>query len=169
MVVDVQRGLFEKSTPIYNAEQFLENLNTLIDKARSQGVPVIFIQHANDSFLLKDSDAWQLHPAIQPHDGEVIIHKHHGDAFIETDLQHELEKKNVSVLVVTGLVTQGCVRATSLGALSKGYHVILVNDGHSTYSKGAAKIIEQWNQTLNEKGVDLIETKAIDFIEVNAR
>ena len=167
LVIDVQRGLFEKSTPVYQAEPFLENLNLLIDKARKQGVPVIFVQHANDSFLQKGSDAWQLHPAIQPKEDEIIIHKCHGDAFVETDLQAELEKSNVSELVVTGLVTQGCVRATSLGALSRGYHVILVSDGHSTYSKGAAKIIEQWNLTLSEKGVELIPTKNVYFIGIS--
>ncbi|MBN2500696.1 MAG: isochorismatase family protein [Anaerolineales bacterium] len=167
LVIDVQRGLFEKSTPVYQAELFLKNLNILIAKARAQSVPVIFVQHANDSFLQKGLDAWQLHPAIQPMEAELIIHKCHGDAFVETDLQAELDKSNVGVLVVTGLVTQGCVRATSLGALSKGYQVILVSDGHSTYSKGAAKIIQQWNQTLSEKGANLTETKDIDFVGVH--
>jgi nicotinamidase-related amidase len=110
-------GLFEKSTPIYNAEQFLKNLNTLIDKARFQGVPVIFIQHAYDKILMEGSDEWQLHPEIQPLEDEIIIHKRHGDALIDTDLQKALEKRKVHILVVTGLVTHGCVRATSLGAV----------------------------------------------------
>ena len=164
LIIDAQQGIFEKSTPVYQAEQLLENLNFLIDKARAQGAPVIFVQHANDSFLQKGSPAWQLHPALQPRADEVIIHKHHGDAFVGTDLQAELEKRKVRALVVTGLVTQGCVRATSLGALGKGYAVVLVSDGHSTYSKGAAKIIEQWNQTLNAKGVDLMAAKDVDFV-----
>jgi nicotinamidase-related amidase len=165
LIIDVQQGIFEKSTPVYQAEQLLENLNFLIDKARVQGAPVIFVQHANDSFLKKGSDAWQLHPAIQPMEAEFIIHKQHGDAFVETDLQVELDERDVGAVVITGLVTQGCVRATSLGALSKGYQVILVSDGHSTYSKGAAKIVEQWNQTLSEKGVTLSAAKDVDFVE----
>lgn len=167
LIIDVQRGIFEKSTPVYLAEQLLENLNLLIDKAHAQSVPVIFVQHAKESFLKKGSDAWQLHPAIQPRNDEVIIHKCHGDAFVETDLQAELDKRDVSILVITGLVTQGCIRATSLGALGKDYQVILISDGHSTYSKGAAKLIEQWNQTLNEKGTDLIATKEIDFLGIS--
>jgi nicotinamidase-related amidase len=164
LIIDVQRGIFEKSTPVYQAEQLLENLNLLIDQARAQGVPVIFVQHTNDSFLQKGSDAWQLHSDLQPCSDEIIIHKSHGDAFVETGLQAELDKSDVGTLVITGLVTQGCVRATCLGALGQGYSVVLVSDGHSTYSKGAGKIVEQWNQTLSEKGVALMATKDVDFV-----
>ena len=38
LVIDVQKGLFEKSIPIYQAETFLENLKTLIDRARQTQV-----------------------------------------------------------------------------------------------------------------------------------
>jgi nicotinamidase-related amidase len=163
LVIDVQKGLFEKSTPIYQAEAFLENLNTLIERARQQDVPVIFIQHSNEKFLTKGSDAWQLHPKIQPLANEVIIHKLLGDAFIETSLENELQERNVGVVFITGLVTHGCVRATSLGALQHGYKVMLVRDAHSNYSKDAPKLIEKWNQAIGEQGAELIETKDVNF------
>jgi nicotinamidase-related amidase len=165
LVIDVQKGLFEKITPIYQAETFLENLNTLIDRARQQGVPVIFIQHANDNTLVKGSDAWQLHPQIQPLADEMVIHKLHGDAFIETSLEDELQKRNAGVVFITGLVTHGCVRATSLGAIQHGYKVMLVSDGHSSFSKDALKLIEKWNRTLSERGATLVETHNVDFIK----
>jgi nicotinamidase-related amidase len=163
LVIDVQKGLFERATPIYEAEQVLENINTLIHKARQEGVPVIFIQHSNDNSLVKGSDAWQLHPEIQPLNDENIIHKIHGNAFVDTNLSDELEKRNVRELVVTGLVTHGCVRATSLGAIDKGYKVVLVGDGHSNFSKDAAQLIEKWNRAISEKGAELTETKDVSF------
>jgi len=55
-------------------------------------------------------------------------------------------------VVVSGLVTHGCVRATCQGALALGYAVALVADGHSSYSKDAARLIEAWNCTLAEAG-----------------
>jgi nicotinamidase-related amidase len=164
LVIDVQMGLFERATPVFEAEQVLENINTLITNARQAGVPVIFIQHSNDKTLVRDSDAWQLHPEIQPLDDEDIIHKHHGDAFKETELHDELEKRKVKTVVVTGLVTHGCVKATSLGALDKGYRVVLVSDGHSNTSKDAPRLIKKWNQAISEKGAELIETKDVDFV-----
>jgi len=164
LVIDIQKGLFEKSTPIYEAEQLLKNINTLINKACQEDVPVIFIQHSNNNTLVKGSDAWQLHPEIQPLDDEDIIHKLHGNAFKGTKLHDELEKRNVSVLVVTGLVTHGCVKATSLGAIEKGYKVVLVSDGHSNFSKDAPKLIEKWNHAISEKGAELIVTQDVDFV-----
>ena len=113
---------------------------------------------------MKGSDAWQLHPEIQPLADEDIIYKLHGNAFKDTSLHDELEKRNVSVVIVTGLVTHGCVKATSLGAIDKGYKVILVSDGHSNFSKDAPQIIEKWNQVISEKGAELIGTQNVNFI-----
>jgi nicotinamidase-related amidase len=162
-VIDVQKGLFEKTTPIYKAKQVLENINTLIHKARKESVPVVFIQHSGNKTLEKGSDAWRLHPEIQPLADEIIIHKFHGNAFEGTNLREELEKRAVSVLVMTGLVTHGCVKATCLGAIEEGYKVVLVSDGHSSFSKDAAILIEKWNRAINEKGAELIETQNVSF------
>ena len=165
LVIDIQKGLFEKSTPIYNAQQVLENINTLINKARQEGAPVIFIQHSSPKTLEKGSDAWKLHSEIQPLADEVIIHKLHGNAFEGTNLREELEIRNVSVLVTTGLVTHGCIKATCLGAMDEGYKVVLVSDGHSSYSKDAAQLIEKWNQAIGEKGADIIEAQKVSFAQ----
>jgi nicotinamidase-related amidase len=164
VVIDVQMGLFKRTTPIYKAKQVLENINELIHNARQAGVPVCFIQHSNENTLVKGSDNWKLHPQIQPLEGELIIHKRHGNAFKDTILKDELEKRGVRELVVTGLVTHGCVKATSLGGIELGYRVILVRDGHSNFSKDAPRLIEKWNQTLSEKGAELRNTGEIDFV-----
>lgn len=164
LVVDVQKGLFERSAPIHQADQVLANINTLISKARRAEVPVIFIQHSNEGTLKYGSTAWQLHRKIHPLPGEVIIHKLHGNAFEGTILREELEKRNIRALVVTGLVTHGCVKATTLGAIEAGYKVKLVSDAHSNYSKDAPQMIKKWNQTLCSKGAQLVETQNVDFV-----
>jgi nicotinamidase-related amidase len=169
LVIDVQQGLFNKSTSIFQADQLLDNINLLINKARSQRVPVIFVQHADEKNLVKGSRAWRLHPEIQPLYGEVIIHKRHGNAFIDTNLQSELEEQKVNILVIAGLVTHGCVRATSLGAIDRGYKVVLVSDAHSNYSKDANQIIKKWNRIISEKGADLVETNEVDYMRINQR
>lgn len=163
LVIDVQKGLFEKSTPVYQSKQVLENINSLINKARQEGIPVMFIQHSSHRILEKGSDAWQLHPEIQPLAEEAVIHKLHGNAFEGTNLREELEKRNVGILVMTGLVTHGCVKATCLGAMNEGYKVVLVSDGHSNYSKDAAQLIEKWNRAIGEKGADVFEAQEVRF------
>jgi nicotinamidase-related amidase len=163
LVIDVQQGLFERGIPIYRAKKVLENINTVIAGAREAGVPVIFIQHSNKDWLLYGSDAWQYHPDIQRLESETLIHKTHGDAFKDTELTAELEKLDAGKLVVCGLVTHGCVRATTLGALERDYETILVSDGHSSFSHKAAELIPQWNKKLNRKGAVLMRAKEVDF------
>jgi nicotinamidase-related amidase len=163
LVIDVQQALFEKSTPIHKAHDLIENIRTLIAQAHDGGVPVFFIQHANDSFLAHGSPGWQLHPELQPAEIDILVDKRHGNAFEQTPLRQELEARGVDTVVVTGLVTRGCVRATCLGAQELGYRVVLVSDGHSSYHKKAASVIEEWNQKLSEGGVDLRPTREITF------
>lgn len=165
LVIDVQKEQFEKSTPVHHAEQLLQNINFLIVKAREEGVPVFFVLHSADTYLKYGSDGWQLHPQIQPLDGEPIIHKRHGNSFEDTNLQEHLCERGVSSVVLTGLVTHGCVKATCLGALEAGYKVVLASDAHSNFSKDAAKVIEKWNQELSNKGVLVVETKSVSFQE----
>lgn len=161
LVIDVQQGLFEKPRGIYLADQLLDTLNILITKARQANAAIIFIQHENDSFLVKESPAWHLHPGIQPLDSETMINKQHGNAFEGTDLQAELTNRGVDTVVITGLVTHGCVRATCLGALELGYKTILVSNGHSSFSKDAPKLIEKWNRTLGEKGAAVMSAEEV--------
>jgi nicotinamidase-related amidase len=163
LVVDVQQGLFERSTPIYKAEELLQNIRRLIEQAHWSGVPVFFIQHANDSILAQGSAGWQLHAGLKPTEADTLIHKQHGNAFEKTPLHQALETRGVKTIMVTGLVTHGCVKATCLGAKELGYQVILVKDGHSNYHKKAASVIEEWNQKLSEAGVDLCPTQEITF------
>ncbi len=158
LVIDVQHGLFHKSTPIYHAEQLLQNLNTLIEWARSGDVTLIYVQHSAPRHLVEGSAEWQLHPRLHQPDGEPVIHKVHGNAFEETRLAELLRDEKVGRLVVSGLVTHGCVKATCLGGRELCYPVTLVSDGHSSYSQDAARLIEEWHARLEEAGVALRST-----------
>ena len=163
LIIDVQHALFRKSTPIYKSEELLENINLLVACAHGEGVPVFYIQHSDNRSLVKGSQDWQLHPELHPQRIDNIIHKQHGNASEDTNLDELLKSKNISHLVVTGLVTHGCVKATCLGARQLGYGVTLVQDGHSSYSKEAARLIEEWNQKLNAQGCGLKLTSEIEF------
>ena len=159
LVIDVQQGLFDKSTPIYNAGKLLENINALVDCAHRAGVSVFYVQHANESWLAPGSDGWQLHAGLRPLDTDCAVQKRHGSAFQGTGLGQELEARAIRKLIVTGLVTHGCVKATCLDAKKLGYGVILVKDGHSNFNKQAADVIAEWNQKLSEGGVELKSTQ----------
>jgi nicotinamidase-related amidase len=61
------------------------------------------------------------------------------------------------------LVTHGCVKSSCQGAHELGYRVVLVADGHSSYSKDAARLIEEWNQTLSQATVELRLASQVEF------
>jgi len=148
VVIDVQNGLFTRSTPIYKEQELLENINSLRQKFINKDGEVFFIQHSNQKLLVKDSENWQFHPQLQVGEQDRVIHKTHGNAFEGTELKCELEALGIENLVITGLVTNGCVKATSIGGHDLGYRIVLVEDGHSTYLKTAARLIREWNRTL---------------------
>jgi nicotinamidase-related amidase len=163
LVIDVQWGLFRQKTPIYHAEQLLKNIHILARKAHQADAPVVYIQHSSDKHLVLDSPAWQLHPRLNPLPDDLHIDKLQGDAFEETPLLADLESLQVGTVVTCGLVTHGCVKATTLGALARGYRVVLAGDTHSSYSKDAAKLIAQWNATLAEAGAVVKMAAEIEF------
>lgn len=163
LVIDVQRALFTRPNPVYKAYQLLETINRLVDRSRLYGARVIFIQHANQSLLLEGTEGWQIHPDLSPEDTDILIQKKQGNAFLDTPLQRELKSLGIQNLLITGLVTQGCIRATSLGGLEKGYRIFLIEGGHSNYNKDAAQVINERETELIEAGVHLVSPESIDF------
>ena len=163
VVIDVQRALFEKRTPVYHADALLRNIASLVDRAHAHGCPVFVFRHSNQSFLAHGSDGWQLHPAFNPTAADILLDKQHGSAFVDPSFQQQLQARGVHRLVVTGLVSNGCVKATCEDALKLGYAVALVEDGHSSYHKDAAQIIEEWNRRLSASGVEVVAADAVDF------
>jgi nicotinamidase-related amidase len=128
VVIDVQNGVVDGS---HNRDEMIANINTLIDKARAEDVPVVWVQHFSDS-LVRGSDQWQYVPELERDDAEPLVHKAYGDSFEDTGLEALLAERGVGRLVVTGAQTDACIRSTLHGALTRGYDVTLVGDAHTT-------------------------------------
>ncbi len=163
LVIDIQRALFTRPTPVYEPYKLIETINALVARAHLYGVQVIYIQHVNQSFLKKGTSGWEFHPDLSRMDSDLIIQKTQGNALIETALQSVLEARDINNLIITGLVTQGCISATSLGGLELDFRVVLVKGGHSNYNKNAPQVIEKREEELAGAGVILVSPEEIDF------
>jgi nicotinamidase-related amidase len=128
LVIDVQNGVIGNA---HERDGVIENINTLIERARDADVPVIWVQHSDDE-LPRDSEGWQYVPEMVRNDLEPIVHKHYFDSFEDTDLEKLLAERGVGELVVTGAQTDACIRSTMHGAFVRGYDVTLVKDAHTT-------------------------------------
>ncbi len=128
VVVDVQNDVVANA---HKRDEVIANISSLVDRARTEQVPVIWVQHADDN-LTPGSDGWQYVPELQRRDSEPLVHKKYGDSFEDTTLESELAQKGVGRLVVTGAQTDACIRATLHGAFVRGYDTTLVSDAHTT-------------------------------------
>lgn len=128
MVVDVQVGVMNS---VWDAARVIKNVGVAVDRARSQGVPVIWVQHADEELVYGSAD-WQLPPALAPLEGDARIYKKYNSSFEETNLDDLLAALGATHVVLAGAATNWCIRATAYGALDRGYDLTLVSDAHTT-------------------------------------
>ena len=129
LVVDVQNGVVGGA---HERDAVVANVASLVEKARSQHVPVVWVQHSDDDNLARESDEWRLVPELARDDAEPIVEKRYADSFEETTLETVLAQLAVGRLVVAGAQTDECIRSTLHGALVRGYDATLVSDAHTT-------------------------------------
>jgi nicotinamidase-related amidase len=170
LVIDVQKGVVEGN---HERDAVVANVSTLVEKARRERVPVVWVQHS-DEHLVKGSDSWRIVPELSPGDTEPRIEKIYGDSFEDTPLETVLSGLGVGRLVVVGAQTDACVRSTLHGAFVRGYDATLVSDAHTTEDQSAwgapppAQVIAHTNlywkyQTAPGRTAGTVETKAVDF------
>ncbi|MBB3195536.1 cysteine hydrolase family protein [Roseateles terrae] len=138
MIIDVQHLLCHGRYACFDIENVIERLNGLIRDARAASVPVLFVQHEEneEGGLQHGSEAWQLDSRLDAQPGEPRIRKTAADSFHRTDLDALLRMLGIRHLVIGGLQSDYCVDTTVRRALSSGYDVTLVSDGHSTIDDG---------------------------------
>lgn len=128
LVIDVQNDVVANA---HRRDEVVTTIGGLVDKARAEQVPVVWVQHADEG-LVEGTDGWQYVPELQRRDDEPVVHKHYGDSFEDTTLESELAARGVGRVVVAGAQTDACIRATLHGAFVSGYDTTLVGDAHTT-------------------------------------
>ncbi|HME53829.1 MAG TPA: cysteine hydrolase family protein [Candidatus Lokiarchaeia archaeon] len=169
LIIDVQVGLFSiDGSPIYNADELLQTIKEMLDRAREAGFPIIFIQHESTpgGILDRTMPGWAIQPEIAPIKGEKIVHKKTPSAFVRTNLQALLDDLQITTLVIAGVQSELCVDSTTRHASFLGYKVILVQDAHSTFDSEvlpAPDIIAQENLVLGGDFATLASACEIEF------
>lgn len=118
-----------------------------------------FFRHTNESYSKFNTDAWQLCHELNYDGTDVIMNKETSSVFKEKAFKSSLDEKNIDTIVVAGLVSNGCVQAACTDGNKLGYHVILIGDAHSTFTKDPDKVILQWNQNLQKEGIVVMTTE----------
>jgi nicotinamidase-related amidase len=170
LVVDVQNGVVAGA---HGRDAVVANVGRLVEKARREQVPVVWVQHCDEQ-LARESDDWRIVPELAPGDAEPLVEKNYGDSFEDTTLETVLSGLGVGRLVVVGAQTDACIRSTLHGAFVRGYDATLVSDAHTTEDRTArgaappAQVIAHTNlywkyQAAPGRTAGTVPTSEVDF------
>lgn len=171
VIIDVQVGILPEGgskRPAVRArfDEVRRRIFDLVGEARSQGAPIVFVQHAGEPGhrLEKGTAGWEICPDLDRRSNDIVVSKTACDSFYETDLQSVLAEKEIRHVVVAGLMTQYCVDTTCRRAVSLGYDVTLVSDAHTTADTEkftVEQIVEHHNALLDgfDAGAAVIRVK----------
>jgi nicotinamidase-related amidase len=136
LVIDVQRGLFDREPRPFEADVVVDRINALTERARAADTPVVFVQHqTKGEFLYPESESWQLERRLVVKPGDTLLRKTTPDSFLRTELGDHLARWGTGRVVICGLASEFCVDTTTRRAAALGFPVVLVADAHTTHDK----------------------------------
>jgi maleamate amidohydrolase len=146
LVVDMTRAFTEDRFPLgcsAAGAPCAGAIRRLLDATRPLGLPVVYTRYdafaadaewgrwldkgtgAEPNSLMRGREAHEIADALKPEPSDVVMTKTKPSAFFGTPLASMLTYLGVDTLIVTGMVTSGCVRATVVDAFSHNYRVIV--------------------------------------------
>ena len=137
LVIDIQAFYYPGGmVPLVEPEAASANARRLVEAFRRAGRPVIHVQHLPKGVDAPDPTGvdpqYRIHPDVLPSEGEVVIGKHHANAFRDTELLTTLRNLGVTKLIVCGMQTHMCVEAAVRAAADLGFEVTVVRDACAT-------------------------------------
>ena len=171
--------------PVEEYDLVLAKAAGVMAAARASGIPVIHVQAwveedekekyalLNDG-LTKDkesavagSDGAELCVETGPVEGETVVRKRWPSAFMDTDLAERLKARQIAELIVVGVWTDSCVRASVFDAIYQGFRVHLVKDacGSGTRTMHRTAILDMANRLYG--GTIMTSAAAIEALTGN--
>lgn len=137
VLIDIQNDYFDNGTmTLVDSYEASENASLILNRFRLDNLPIIHIQHIATgpaaTFFLPDTKGAEIHENVMPLIQEKIIIKHYPNSFRETELLDYLKSKNITNLVICGMMTHMCVDATVRAAKDCGFNIILIGDACAT-------------------------------------
>jgi nicotinamidase-related amidase len=131
ILVDLENEWAVKDSDYYagNLVPLIKNTNRLLDFARKSGFKIIFITHIekdSTSAFKENSTNVQIISKINKLDSDILIKKYKISPFYKTSLESELV--GIKRVIVSGILTNLCVRSTISDAYDRGFEVVVIKD-----------------------------------------
>jgi nicotinamidase-related amidase len=133
LIIDIQRDYFPGGAyPLVEPEAAAEAARRVLDSFREAGDPIIHMKHVWDApdaeFMRPGTEGIEIHPTVEPAEGELVLEKSSPNSFVDTALEEELKQLDPDELVVAGMMSSMCVDATVRAAADLGFSATVVHD-----------------------------------------
>jgi maleamate amidohydrolase len=145
VLVDPVTAYTDPSCGLYaGVEEPVEGMRALLGLVRTAGIPVFVtrVQYRPDgsdggvffrkvpalAAYLPGSPYGAFIDGLEPRESETVITKQYPSAFFGTSLGPDLVARGIDTLLIAGLSTSGCVRATAMDAMVNGFVPVVVED-----------------------------------------
>ena len=182
VLVDFAHACFDPEAPLYGGEGCVaarDHAIRLSETARAAGVPVIFTEVKyqpgggdGGAFYAKvpalscfdaGTETQKLVEGLSVEPGDLMITKQYPSAFFDTSLAATLQHMKIDTLIIGGLTTSGCVRATCVDSISSGFVTLIAEEACGDRADGPH---EANLYDMSAKYADLISTNdAIAYLE----
>jgi nicotinamidase-related amidase len=136
LIIDVQNDYFEHGKmELVNPIAAGENTRKLLDYFRSENLPIVHVQHIAPEgapFFAEGTKGVEIHDLVKPLSEEKVVIKHYPNSFRDTDLLAYLKSKNITELVITGMMTHMCIDAGTRAATDLGFDCTVISDACAT-------------------------------------
>lgn len=138
IIIDIQNDYFPNGNmELVNPEKAAGNAVKILDWFRKHHKDNIFhVQHiaANPAlgFFLPGTEGAEIHRSIQPLENEDVIIKNFPNSFLKTSLESKLKEKEITEVIIVGMMTHMCIDATVRAAVDLGYVTTLIEDACAT-------------------------------------
>jgi nicotinamidase-related amidase len=181
IVIDMMRSYFEEGSPFcLPSSECVQSASRLLGDAREQGIPVV---HSRVVFgpdgvdgghfitkvpalrlLIGENHFNEFMDEVAPAPHEVVVTKQYASAFSGTSLAATLTSLGVDTVVIAGVSTSGCVRATAMDALQHGLIPLVVADAvgdrdHKVHDANLYDLQAKYAEVINEDTARAFLTK----------
>lgn len=178
LIIDMEYGFIDKNSPLFvtNGRKIVRNIKKILENFRNKNLPIIFVKREHrksgvdidkvrlevfkksNGLITENDKSSEIIKDLKPLKNEILVIKRRWSAFFGTELEILLKRLKIENLIVTGVQTPNCIRATVYDALSLDYNVIVISDATASSSKK----IQKYNLfDMENMGVKLSSTEEI--------
>ena len=146
IVIDMLNDFVTGPIASPRVNHIIQPIKELCEKARAQGIPVIYANDSHTPEIDKEFKIWGPHAVegtpgaevideLKPQKGDYIVPKKTYSGFYETTMELLLRELGVNTVVITGWQADCCCRHTSADAFFRGFGIVVPRETTDTVSE----------------------------------